>query len=51
MSEVANNHQGVDNEDYEPEGVRMYATGTFFCPVSSFQKYVSKLNPKCNAIW
>ena len=26
----AKNHQGVDNEDYEPEGVRMYATENKF---------------------
>ena len=51
VSEVTTNHQGVDNENYEPEGGRMYATGTILCPVSSFQKYLSKLNPKCNALW
>ena len=48
VSEVTKHHQGVDNENYEPEGGRIYATGTIVCPVSSFQRYLSKLNPKCS---
>jgi hypothetical protein len=48
VSEVTKHHQGVDNEKYEPEGGRIYATRTIVCPVSSFQKYLSKLNPKCS---
>lgn len=43
-SEVTNNHQGMDDEDYEPEGGRMYVTVTPRCPVTSFKKYLEKRN-------
>ncbi|CAG2251361.1 KCTD1_15 [Mytilus edulis] len=50
-SEMTKNHQGVDEEDFEPEGGRMYATGTPMCPVLSFKKYLDKLNPNQTAFW
>ncbi|CAC5420085.1 KCTD1_15 [Mytilus coruscus] len=50
-SEVTKNHQGVEEEDFEREGGRMYATGTPMCPVLSFKKYLRKLNPYQTAFW
>lgn len=50
-SEVTKNHQGVDDEDYEPEGGRVYATGTHRCPVTSFKKSVEKRNQNNTALW
>jgi hypothetical protein len=44
-SEQTKNHQGTTNED-ESDGGRMYATGSKMCPVSSFEKYLSKRNSK-----
>jgi hypothetical protein len=29
----------------------MYATGSIMCPVSSFEKYLSKRNSKCSALF
>jgi hypothetical protein len=49
-SEQANNHKGTTNED-ESDGGRMYATGSIMCPVSSFEKYLSKRNSKCSALF
>jgi hypothetical protein len=48
-SEQANNHKGTTNED-ESDGGRMYATGSIMCPVSSFEKYLSKRNSKSSAL-
>ena len=49
-SEQTKNHQGTTNED-ESDGGRMYATGSRMCPVSSFEKYLSKRNSKCSALF
>lgn len=49
-SELTKIRQGNVNEHYEPAGGGMYATRTELCPVASFVKYVSKLNPKCEAL-
>ncbi|XP_014672140.1 PREDICTED: uncharacterized protein LOC106812712 [Priapulus caudatus] len=48
-SEQTKNHTGITNED-EGDGARMYATGTKMCPVSSFEKYIAKRNPDCDAL-
>ena len=48
-SELAKNHQGLCNEQFEPEGVGMYKTRTPLCPVKSFIKYLDRRNPKCEA--
>ena len=50
-SEATKNHQGDIVEDFEPEGGRIYATGTVLCPVASFIKYLGKLNPNCDTMW
>jgi len=47
--ELTKNHQGLRNEQFEPEGGRMYETRTPLCPVKSFIKYLDKRNPKCEA--
>ena len=40
-----------DNMKSRVDAGRMYATEGEGCPVASFEKYVSKLNPKCNAFF
>jgi len=50
-SELTKNHQGLRNEQFEPEGGRMYETRTPLCPVKSFIKYLDKRNPECEALW
>lgn len=50
-SELTKNHQGVELEDFEPEGGRMYATDTPMCPVASFLKYLNKRHPHCASLW
>ncbi|CAC5364162.1 KCTD1_15 [Mytilus coruscus] len=50
-SEVTKTHQGVEEENFEPELGRMYATGTPMCPVLSFKKYLRKLNQNQTAFW
>jgi hypothetical protein len=39
------------NETYEPEGARMYATGTHICSVASFTKYIFNLHKECDVLW
>ena len=48
IEEFEKNH-GAFDEDYD--GGVMYATGTDNCPVSSFKKYISKLNPVIEALF
>jgi hypothetical protein len=43
-------HHRTTNED-ESDGGRMYATGSIMCPVSRFEKYLSKRNSKCSALF
>ena len=50
FNEKVKNHNGDLGDDYECKA-RMYATGTDNCPVSSFEKYVSKLNPRQDAFF
>lgn len=40
-----------DNANSRVDGGRMYATGTVGCPVVSFEKYISKLNPTCDLLF
>ncbi|XP_060575540.1 zinc finger MYM-type protein 2-like [Ruditapes philippinarum] len=44
-SEVSKNHQGIKHSEIQDKNVRMYETGGRMCPVKSFEKYLSKLNP------
>ncbi|XP_069134253.1 uncharacterized protein KIAA1958-like [Argopecten irradians] len=48
-SEKTKNHTGVTDE-LEGTGARMYETKNAACPVLSFEKYLSKRNPKCDAL-
>ena len=50
-SEATKNHKGDIVEDFKPEGVRIYATGTALCPVALFIKYLGKLNPNYDVMW
>ena len=43
------NHQ--DDDDHSAGGVMYALPGNPRCPVASFRKYVSKLNPLCDAFW
>jgi hypothetical protein len=49
----ADRNHGVSDGPNETSGEgRMYQViDNPACPVSSFRKYVSKLNPECNALW
>jgi hypothetical protein len=38
-------------EIYEPEGARMYATGTHICSVASLTRYVFNLHKECDVFW
>ncbi|XP_071162166.1 uncharacterized protein [Mytilus edulis] len=50
-NEANKTHHGVDSHENHQE-VRMYEkSGDENCPVSSFDFYVSKLSPKCNALF
>ena len=40
-----------DNRSSRKDAGRMYETGTKSCPVASFQKYVSQLNPECDSFF
>ncbi|XP_041478860.1 uncharacterized protein KIAA1958-like [Lytechinus variegatus] len=40
-----------NNPDSRVDAGRMYSTGELGCPVNSYEKYVSKLNPKCSALF
>lgn len=46
--ELTKNHRADDKEGLTAV---MMATGTEYCPVSSFESYISKLNPKCQRLW
>ena len=48
IDEWEKNH-GLFGDEYE--GGRMYADGTETCPVTSFKKYISLLNPAHNALF
>ena len=47
------NHQGDGkNDDEQSQQGRMYALAeNSNCPVTSFQSYLSKLNPNCRYLW
>lgn len=47
FNEADKTHHGIDSREQVKEP-RMYGTGDAFCPLKSFQKYLSKLNPNCN---
>ena len=40
-----------DNQESRVDTGRMYATDKPGCPVQSFQKYISKLHPECDALF
>ncbi|XP_048767947.2 uncharacterized protein LOC125674728 [Ostrea edulis] len=48
---LTKNHQG-GTDDVDDGGGRMYEKpGTPHCPVLSFEKYLTKLNPGCHFLW
>ncbi|XP_048741988.2 uncharacterized protein LOC125655653 [Ostrea edulis] len=52
VSRLTKNHRGENTTDDDQEGGRMYEQpGNPKCPVMSFEKYLSKLNPDCDALW
>jgi hypothetical protein len=50
-SAATTNHKGQLNKNYEPEGARLYSTGTHSCSVASSTKYIFKLYKECDALW
>ena len=40
-----------DNQSSRTDAGRMYETSTDQCPVRSFMKYISKLDPKCETLF
>ena len=51
VSENDKNH-GVNDEPFDTVGEgRIYETGNALCPVRSFEKYLSVLNPNCDSMW
>ena len=46
-NEADKTHHGIDSRENVKEP-RMYGTGDEFCPLLSFEKYMSKLNTKCD---
>ena len=47
--ELTKNHRGDDSESFS--GFMPEYSGSELCPVRSFEKYVDKLHPKCDALW
>ena len=47
--ELTKNHRGDDSESFS--GFMPEYPGSELCPVRSFEKYVEKLHPKCDALW
>ena len=49
-NEADKTHHGVDLKE-KPKAPRMYETNQQLCPVKSFEKYLSKLNPDNEALF
>ena len=47
--ELTKNHRDDDSESFS--GLMPEYPGSELCPVRSFEKYVEKLHPKCDALW
>ena len=47
-NEFTKNHRGDDSDEIHP---RCYANDSPMCPVTSFTKYISKLNVKNDCLW
>ena len=43
-------HHGIDSRE-KNKAPRMYETGSETCPLKAFEKYMSKLNPDCEALF
>ncbi|XP_052227915.1 uncharacterized protein LOC127842448 [Dreissena polymorpha] len=49
-NEADKTHHGLDNKE-KMKDARMYETSNEFCPLKSFEKYLSKLNPECDRLF
>ena len=49
--QISKNHQGMSSNEIEDKNVRMYETSGSLCPVKSFEKYLQKINKKCEALF
>ena len=48
---LTKNHRGIDDNEESQQG-RMYETPqSSLCPISSFETYLNRLNPSCDAFW
>lgn len=50
-NEATKNHPGANQRDDDTQKPRIYETDADDCPVASFQKYTSKLNPECDRLF
>ena len=49
IDELTKNHRADDKE--KTSAIMPENPGSEFCPVLSYEKYVSKLNPNCENLW
>ena len=49
VDELTKNHRSSDQE--KVTGFMPEAPGNPMCPVASFERYILKLNPKCDRLW
>ena len=50
-NEREKNHQGRNLKERDTEKLMFERPGDASCPVASFEKYISKLNPRCDALF
>ena len=50
FNESDKTHHGIDSRE-QNKAPRMYATDSETCPVKAYVKYISKLNPECEALF
>ena len=52
LDELDKNHRGKDQPDDSPGEGRMYERpNSPYCPVKTFELYLSKLNPSLSCLW
>ena len=50
FNESDKTHHGIDSRE-QNKAPRMYSTESITCPVKAYEKYLSKLNPECEALF
>ncbi|XP_069105383.1 uncharacterized protein [Argopecten irradians] len=49
IDELSKNHRENDKEI--TSGLMPESPGSLYCPVASFEKYITKLHPDCDRLW